>query len=239
MTNKVTNFVNRYGSCVITFVLIAINIVIFLIEAVVAKSIDIDSYTLLNMGAMFAPVMKSATDLYRLVTPMFLHVDIMHLLFNMAALYSVGVMLEGFLGRWNYLLLYFISGITGNLISFAVDVYTGSYVVSAGASTSIFGLFVAAAMLGVLSNGPKGQRAALLQYSKGFLGVIIINIVYTLTMPSISISGHLGGAIGGLIAMFIIPSSNLRVPNFVRVIAAIAWVASVGYLLSIFGVLAK
>ncbi len=237
MTNKVSNFRSRYGSCGVTFVLIAINVAVYLIETVNSGSLNIDSRTLVNMGAMFSQVVKSPADLYRLVTPMFLHVNLMHLLFNMAALYSVGVMLESFLGRFNYLLLYFIGGITGNLVSFAADALTGNFVVSAGASTSIFGLFVAAAMLGVLSNGPKGQRAALLQYSKGFLGVIIINIVYTLTMPSISISGHLGGAIGGLIGMFIIPSSNLRVPNLVRILAAVAWIAAFGYSLYTLGVL--
>ncbi len=238
MKGSTPSFFDRYGSCAVTFVLIAINVAVFLIEAVMAGfSPSIDSYTLFDMGAMFAPAVQSAADLYRFVTPMFLHVDIMHLLFNMAALYSVGVMLEGFLGRWNFLLLYFIGGITGNLVSFMVDTVTGSLVVSAGASTSIFGLFVAAAMLGLLSRGPKGQRAALLQYSRGFLGVIVINIVYTLAMPSVSISGHLGGAIGGLIAMFIIPSRNLRVANVVRVVVAAAWVAGIGFALSAQGVL--
>ncbi len=237
MKGSTPSFLDRYGSCIVTLALIAINVVVFVVEVLMSHSLDIDSYTLFDMGAMFAPAVQSAADLYRFVAPMFLHVDLMHLLFNMAALYSVGIMLEGFLGRWNYLLLYFIGGITGNVVSYVADMLTGSMVVSAGASTSIFGLFVAAAMLGVLSNGPRGQRAALLQYSKGFLGVIVINIVYTLAMPSISISGHLGGAIGGLIAMFIIPSRNLRVPNVVRIVVAVAWAAAVGYALVSMGVL--
>ncbi len=237
MKGSTPSFLDRYGSCIVTLALIAINMVVFVVEVLMSHSLDIDSYTLFDMGAMFAPAVQSASDLYRFVAPMFLHVDLMHLLFNMAALYSVGIMLEGFLGRWNYLLLYFIGGITGNVVSYVADMLTDSMVVSAGASTSIFGLFVAAAMLGVLSNGPRGQRAALLQYSKGFLGVIVINIVYTLAMPSISISGHLGGAIGGLIAMFIIPSRNLRVPNVVRIVVAVAWAAAVGYALVSMGVL--
>ncbi len=237
MKGSTPSFLDRYGSCIVTLALIAINVVVFVVEVLMSHSLDIDSYTLFDMGAMFAPAVQSAADLYRFVAPMFLHVDLMHLLFNMAALYSVGIMLEGFLGRWNYLLLYFIGGITGNVVSYVADMLTGSMVVSAGASTSIFGLFVAAAMLGVLSNGPRGQRAALLQYSKGFLGVIVINIVYTLAMPSISISGHLGGAIGGLIAMFIIPSRNLRVPSAVRIVVTVAWAAAVGYALVSMGVL--
>ncbi len=230
MKENEPSFMEKYGSCLVTFVLIAINVVVFLAEMVASGfSTSISGQTLYNMGAMFAPGISSAADLYRFVTPMFLHVDVMHLLFNMAALYSAGVLLEYLLGRWNFLLLYFIAGITGNVVSYAADIVTGSYAVSAGASTSIFGLFVAIALLGVLS---KTNREYLMNYSKGMLSVIAINIVYTLLMPSVSLSGHLGGAIGGLIGMFIIPSKSLRVPAFVRVIVGVLWVVAAAAFMS-------
>ena len=107
------------------------------------------------------------------------------------------------------------------------DILMGTYAVSAGASTSIFGLFVAIALLGVLS---KKNRAFLSQYSKGMLSVIGLNIVYTLLMPSVSLSGHLGGALGGLIAMFMVPSKNLRVPAAVRVVVSLLWLCALVYL---------
>ena len=170
------SFMERYGSCLVTFVLIAINVVVFGIEVVLnGFNPDISSLVLFDMGAMFAPAIQGQGDLYRFVTPMFLHVDVMHLLFNMAALYSAGVLLEYLLGRWNFLLLYFIGGITGNVVSYLTDTVMGTYGVSAGASTSIFGLFVAIALLGVLS---KKNRAFLSQYSKGMLSVIGLNIAY-------------------------------------------------------------
>ena len=222
------SFMERYGSCLVTFVLIAINVVVFGIEVVLnGFNPDISSLVLFDMGAMFAPAIQGLGDLYRFVTPMFLHVDVMHLLFNMAALYSAGVLLEYLLGRWNFLLLYFIGGITGNVVSYLADVIMGSYGVSAGASTSIFGLFVAIALLGVLS---KKNRAFLSQYSKGMLSVIGLNIAYTLLMPSVSLSGHLGGALGGLIGMFMVPSKNLRVPAVVRVVTAALWLCLLVYL---------
>ena len=221
------SFMQRYGSCLVTFVLIALNVVVFAVEAVATGfSLNISSLTLYSMGAMFAPAIQGPADLYRFVTPMFLHVDLMHLLFNMAALYSAGVMLEYLLGRWNFLLLYLIAGITGNVVSYLADVLMGTYAVSAGASTSIFGLFVAIALLGVLS---KKNRAFLAQYSKGMLSVIGLNIVYTLLMPSVSLSGHLGGALGGLIAMFMVPAKNLRVPTAVRVVVSVLWIAALSY----------
>ena len=230
MANSQPSFFDRNRYRLITLVLIVINVAVFALEAVLSgMRVDIPTRVLAEMGAMYAPAIQSPVDLYRFVTPMFLHVDFMHLAFNMVALYSVGEVLERVLGRGNFLALYFIGGITGNAVSYAVDVLTGSNVVSAGASTSVFGLFVAVALLGLLH---KGDRRFFAQYSKGMLGVIAVNVAYTFLVPSISVSGHLGGALGGLIAMFMIPAANLRVPNPVRIAVAVLWVAALGYLLA-------
>lgn len=212
---------NRYR--IMTLILVAINVVIFAVEMILAGfSIRIPSGVLIDMGAMYAPAIQSVVDLYRFITPMFLHVDLMHIAFNMVALYSVGGLLESVLGKRNFLLLYFIAGITGNVVSYVADVFFASGVtVSAGASTSVFGLFVAVALLGALH---KGNNRYFAQYSKSMLTIIGINVAYTFLVPSISISGHLGGALGGLIAMFMIPSKNLKVSNAVRVLVAVAWV---------------
>lgn len=229
MKENEPSFMEKYGSCIVTLALIALNVVIYGVEVLLSGfSTSISTLVLFDMGAMYAPAILSPADWYRFITPMFLHVDLMHLLFNMAALYSAGVLLERFLGRWNFLLLYFITGISGNVLSYITDIMTGAYYVSAGASTSIFGLFVAMALLGILA---KRNRAILRQYSKGMLAVIGVNIVYTLLMPSVSVSGHLGGALGGLIGMFIIPSKNLRVPVAVRVVVALLWIVAMGYVL--------
>ena len=179
--------------------------------------------------------MQSAADLYRFVTPMFLHMDLMHLGFNMVALYSVGEVLERVLGKGNFLALYFIGGITGNAVSYAADVFLGGgSTVSAGASTSVFGLFVAVALLGLLH---KGNRSMFAQYSKGMLGIIAVNVAYTFLVPGISVSGHLGGALGGLVAMFMVPAKSLRVPTVARVAVGVLWVASLVWLLASQGLL--
>ena len=137
------------------------------------------------MGAMYAPMVQGPADLYRFVAPMFLHMDLMHLLFNMVALYSVGELLERVLGRGNFLLLYFVAGITGNVVSYAVDMAQGGGLsVSAGASTSVFGLFVAVALLCVLV---RGNRAVFRDFSKSMLSIIAVNVIYTLLVPNISI----------------------------------------------------
>lgn len=230
LSSSKPSFVQQNKFRIVTLALIAINVIVFAVEAVLAGfRVSIPTTVLVDMGAMYAPLIQSPLDLYRFVTPMFLHVDLMHLAFNMVALYSVGEVLERVLGRGNFLLLYFVGGITGNAISYASSVFLpGGAVVSAGASTSVFALFVAVALLGLLH---KGNRRYFSQYSKSMLSIIAINVVYTFLVPSISISGHLGGALGGLIAMFMIPSKNLRVNNVVRVIVAIVWLGALVWLL--------
>ena len=226
---------NRFR--LVTLVLIALNLLVFAAEAAfsmlagarMGASLDIPTLVLVDMGAMYAPLVQ-AGELFRFITPMFLHMDLMHLGFNMVALYSVGEVLERVLGRGNFLALYFVGGITGNAVSYLADVLAGGMpTVSAGASTSVFALFVAVALLGVLH---KGNRHLFAQYSKGMLTVIAVNVVYTFLVPGISVSGHLGGALGGLVAMFMIPAKNLRVPNGVRVAVAVLWVAAIAWIVA-------
>lgn len=224
MSSNRPDFLQRNRFRLVTLALIAVNVLVFATEVLLSgMRFEVPTPVLVEMGAMYAPLVQ-AGELFRLFTPMFLHMDLMHLAFNMVALYSVGEVLERVLGRGNFLLLYFVGGITGNAVSYAADVLLGGGpTVSAGASTSVFGLFVAVALLGVLH---KGNRRMFAEYSKGMLGIIGVNVAYTLLVPSISVSGHLGGALGGLVAMFMIPAKNLRVPNAVRIVVAVVWVAA-------------
>ena len=224
MSSNRPDFLQRNRFRLVTLALIAVNVLVFATEVLLSgMRFEVPTPVLVEMGAMYAPLVQ-AGELFRLFTPMFLHMDLMHLAFNMVALYSVGEVLERVRGRGNFLLLYFVGGITGNAVSYAADVLLGGGpTVSAGASTSVFGLFVAVALLGVLH---KGNRRMFAEYSKGMLGIIGVNVAYTLLVPSISVSGHLGGALGGLVAMFMIPAKNLRVPNAVRIVVAVAWVAA-------------
>ena len=125
---------------------------------------DISTRVLIDMGAMLPAAITSPADFYRFVTPMFLHLDVMHLLMNMMALYSVGALLEQVLGRANFVLLYFIAGITETWSRMRPTWCSArGMTVSAGASTSVFGLFVAVALLGVLC---RGDRHFIREYSR-------------------------------------------------------------------------
>ena len=113
MNANTPGFFERNRFRLVTLVLIALNVIVFAAEAAISLlagarmgvSLDIPTRVLVDMGAMYAPLVQ-AGELFRFVTPMFLHMDLMHLGFNMVALFSVGEVLERVLGRGNFLALY-------------------------------------------------------------------------------------------------------------------------------------
>lgn len=134
-----------------------------------------------------------AGQVWRLITPIFLHASILHIGFNMYALFVIGPGLEQYYGHWRYLLLYFIGGYAGNVLSFLLSASP-----SLGASTAIFGL-VSAQIVFIYHNRLLfGDRARSMLIN---LGVIVaVNLGLGLTPGSdIDNWGHLGGLLGGLI----------------------------------------
>lgn len=120
---------------------------------------------------------------YRLVTAMFIHYGLIHLLVNMWALWVLGRNLEAVLGPARFLALYLLAGLGGNVAAFLVSPNS----LAAGASTSIFGLF--AAFFIILRKLKRDTSAV--------IGILVINLVLTFTIASISIAGHLGGLVTG------------------------------------------
>ena len=129
---------------------------------------------------------------YRLLTAMFVHYGILHLLLNMYALWFLGRQLETVLGPARFLALYLIAGFGGNVAAYLVSDMTGSGGATAGASTAIFGLF--AAFFVVLRRLGRDTSQV--------VSLLVVNLVITFLLPGISWSGHIGGMItGGLVAV--------------------------------------
>jgi len=130
-------------------------------------------------------------EVWRLITPIFLHATIFHIGFNMYALFVFGAELERAYGHWRYLVLYLLGGFAGNVLSF---VLTPSP--SLGASTAIFGLVSAEAVFVYQNRNLFGKRARPVLLN--LLLVVVINLALGLTPGSlIDNFGHLGGLIGG------------------------------------------
>jgi membrane associated rhomboid family serine protease len=126
---------------------------------------------------------------WQLVTSMFTHVDLMHIGFNMLALWVLGPQLEMALGRARFLALYLLSGLGGSLVVYWL---APAYTSTLGASGAVFGLMAA---LLVLALKLRGDVQSILVW-------IGINAAITVIgRGAISWQGHLGGFVGGLLLM--------------------------------------
>ncbi len=133
-----------------------------------------------------------AGQLWRFITPVFLHASPTHIFFNMYALLSIGSFLERHFGHGRFALLYFLGAFSGNVFSFLL---TDGY--SVGASTAVFGLVAADVVFFYQNRKLFGGQAR--QAISNAVFIIAVNLFIGLT-PGIDNWGHVGGLLGG--AMF-------------------------------------
>ncbi|MBO4205303.1 rhomboid family intramembrane serine protease [Micromonospora echinofusca] len=121
---------------------------------------------------------------YRLLTAMFLHYGVVHLLLNMWALWVLGRSLEATLGPARFLGLYLVAGFGGNVAAY---VFSAPNAATAGASTAIFGMFAGLFVI----------MRRLGRDTSQVIPILVVNLVFTFAVPGISIAGHLGGLVTG------------------------------------------
>lgn len=138
---------------------------------------------------------------WRLVTPIVIHFGFEHILFNSIMLYFLGREVEAQLGHWRFFVLYLLSGVMGNLFS-----YQFSSALSAGASTSLFGLFAYFIAMDYLDPYNPYYHAMGQQYKL----LLIINIIGNVLTPGVDIWGHIGGIVGGFLATLMIETHTDR-----------------------------
>lgn len=169
---------------VVTYILIVLNLMVFLYGVLHGND------ELINMFGNNYELVQNG-EFYRLLTCMFVHADIMHILFNMIALYSIGSVVERYYGKSKFLLIYLVSGLLGSIFS---GVFMTADSISIGASGAIFGL------LGSICYFTYYYRATLQGILRGsIMPVIIINLVIGFLSSSIDLSAHIGGLIGGIL----------------------------------------
>lgn len=169
---------------VVTYILIVLNLMVFLYGILHGND------ELINMFGNNYELVQNG-EFYRLFTCMFVHADILHILFNMIALYSIGPVVERYYGKSKFLLIYLVSGLLGSIFS---GVFMTADSISIGASGAIFGL------LGSICYFTYYYRATLQGILRGsIMPVIIINLVIGFLSSSIDLSAHIGGLIGGIL----------------------------------------
>jgi rhomboid protease GluP len=179
---------------IITYCIISLNIIIYIVTAILSKNIFYsDINVLIHLGAKYNPYIRQG-QFYRLITCMFLHGGIVHLVLNMYSLYSIGPLVEKLYGKIKYIIIYFVSGIMSSLFSFMF-----SQGVSIGASGAIFGLLGTIFVFAIKMKEIVGK-----DFLKNITSVIVANLILGLTISNIDNFGHLGGIIGGIISGYLL-----------------------------------
>ncbi|MCZ7377808.1 rhomboid family intramembrane serine protease [Micromonospora sp. WMMC250] len=156
---------------------------------------------------------------YRLITAMFLHYGVIHLLLNMWALWVLGRSLEANLGPLRFGALYLIGGLGGNVAAYLFSAQNSA---TAGASTAVFGLFAAL----IIIERKMGRDISQV------IPILVINLVFTLTVPGISIPGHLGGLVVGALMALVLAYAPRGRRTLVQVVGgAIILLALIGLVL--------
>jgi len=171
----------------VSYTLLGVTVLVYLVQVATAQFLGADIPFL--WGVKFNDYIVQG-QFWRLFTPMFLHGSLLHVAFNMYALYRFGPGLERFYGTARFLALYVISGFAGNVFSFAM-----SPAASLGSSTAIFGLLGAEGVFLYQNRKIFGRQtqSALQQV----IMLAVINLAIGMS-PGIDNWGHLGGLLGGV-----------------------------------------
>ncbi|WP_239254173.1 rhomboid family protein [Listeria ilorinensis] len=169
----------------VTYTFIAVAVIAFLLTWL--SDHQLTTYTFLKWGAFFNPLVYEG-EWWRFITPIFLHGDFMHIASNCVMLYVVGPWAEKVYGKWRYAVILLLGGVAGNIATFALN----SEAVSLGASTSLFAVFGALLYLVVIKPHVYAKSIG-----TSIAALVAINLVIDIFMPGISLSGHVGGLVGG------------------------------------------
>ena len=194
-TRRVGRAASVGTGALVTKTLIGLNVLVYLISIAqgsggLAPSQAFITDWVLNGFAV------SEGEWYRLITSAFLHASLIHLGFNMLMLWWFGQALEAAVGRARFLGIYIVSAIAGAAGALLLN---GQFVNTVGASGAVFGILGAGLVL---------ERRRIYVFGGGALFVVVLNVAFTFAVSNISIGGHLGGLIGGILAMLALSAAG-------------------------------
>lgn len=177
---------------VITWLLLAINILVWLLMQFIGGFLNQDVDLLLRFGAIFGPLIATG-EYWRLFTAMFLHANLIHLFFNCFALFIFGRLVEGVYGNSRFTIIYLLAGLSGGVLSYMFN----RTAIAVGASGAIFGILGALAAYFVVHRNTLGEMGR--RNLTGLATVAAINLAIGLLIPNIDNWAHFGGLVGGFV----------------------------------------
>ncbi|WP_374246031.1 rhomboid family intramembrane serine protease [Zoogloea sp.] len=178
----------------VTRALVAINVLVFALLAVVSRNLtQIPSDLLIRLGGNFAPLVQQG-ETWRFFTALFLHGGLLHVGLNMLALHQAGQVVERLFGRAGFLSIYLIAGLLGN----AASLWWKPGPVSVGASGAIFGVY-GALLAYLLRQRGSVPVEVFREMRSGTLGFIGYSLFAGFSIPGIDNAAHLGGLVGGML----------------------------------------
>jgi membrane associated rhomboid family serine protease len=203
------------GTMPATYVLIALNVVAFLAELGAGSGGLQGSGPAIDNFSLFGPKIADG-EWYRIVTGAFLHAGLIHIGFNMYALYILGTFLEPSLGSARFTFLYLAALFAGSLGVIVLEPDTHAV----GASGAVFGLFAAAFVIA------RGRRLEAIAAQLGVL--LLVNLILTFSIPGIAIGAHLFGAGGGALCGLLILAGDRGAFGRNRIPAELAAMTALG-----------
>ncbi len=186
---------------VVTYAILAVTTIVSL-AILVGGLVDLENVLLLDKGAMYL-----GDEYWRLLTVALVHGSIIHLMFNMYALWIIGPIVETLYGPWRFVFIYLICVAAGSAASYATSPNPG-----VGASGGVFGLF------GALLIADRVHKPALTRNARNLtmqIGMLIaINLVIGITIPGIDNAAHIGGLLAGAALGFLVVPQGARLGSF-------------------------
>jgi membrane associated rhomboid family serine protease len=199
----------------VTLTLIGLNVVLFGLEMLSKADPASGTNTIATQYGMWPIGVAFNDEYYRLFTSMFLHLNVMHIGFNMLVLWMLGPQLEQILGHVRYGALYLVAGIGGSVASFW---FSDPRTIGIGASGAIFGLMGAYVVVG------KALRSDITQV----VGLIALNVVIGFVVGGIDWRAHLGGLVTGALVAAVFAFGPTRRNVALQVVSVIAVLALLG-----------
>lgn len=182
------NYGQRQQKAWITMTLIVLNILYFVYLEAAGSSEDV--LFMLEHGAMFGPLVLDGQEYYRLLTAVFMHFGINHIVNNMLVLFVLGDNLERALGKIKYLIFYLTCGVGANVVSMFLDMRQQNHAVSAGASGAIFGV-IGGLLYAVLVNRGRLEDLS----SSQLIIMIIFSLYFGFTSTGVDNVAHVAGLV--------------------------------------------